>query len=254
MTAIWKLREVLPNKLWERIPKETTIKNLDLYLAELRLAGRAWESAKRVAAAAKARREQTGEEPRKREHETTQKNGNGNGRSNRSEPRRNGRDRTRKPPTTAPPSSSKPQSTRPANDKLGEPGSAAAGKGWEDAHSGISKEETQKRKEKSACTLCGTPKAADQKWPHSWRKCTGPKRTTGGPYARTSAASSRNKPKRKDRKPLPTQESQRPNGASTTKATASYAGRVQLADESSSDEGEDGETYGLRRDRTSHFR
>jgi len=232
VTAIWKIRQAIPFEIWKEIPGEPQLRNLNRYLIHLRESGlkiEAMEQNLKLSKTLSSRPSKTEDSKPKSSNEQAASKKAGAGPQKNKNP---GNKQKEKTITTATPAA--PEKTSP--NPVGETG-PAKGKTFLEAHKGISQEEIDQRKNASpkACTLCGEPPAQGAKWPHSWKYCPGPKRTTGGPYAKKTATATN--PKKRKRTKNEESSSDQPD-AKQAKATA-LASRVDPAkDESDSDDGE----------------
>lgn len=99
---------------------------------------------------------------------------------------------------------------------------------WPDAHKGISQEVVDSRKKEKRCTICAEPPEEGRQWPHRWRDCPGPIRTTGYPSRKAAASNA------KKRKAEAVEENSEKKPQPKVAKTASQ-GRIQTLDSSDSD-------------------
>ena len=212
-TTIWKIRKIVPSKIWTDIPREPFIKDLEQYLQYLKEYGLKKEAQTRNIKAI---------QPTKTKSATTKP-------AEKSQPQESTKTSTSTATKTAPSKPKAPTETKGKPKAKGEEG-VAKDKTWDEAHKGISQDEINARKTASpqACTLCGEPPAEGMRWPHSWKKCPGPKRTSGGPYK----AAGISKKRKRETSPEPRSE---PSDKKADKAAAFVANRLALFEEDSDD-------------------
>lgn len=231
-SLIWLMREQVPFKIWEKIPNEPRIKDSDEYMSLLRDAGVMVETLEYNKKAAKAI---SGGGDEKKTSAATESGSQPQSKNQKKKDKKKaqaGNATQQNPPAK--------KSTEPAK-ASGNKGGAVGiggineGKSWNDAHKGIDQIEVDSRKSANACTTCGELPAEGQQWPHSWKKCPGPKRTKGGPYkTKAAAAAASNKKKRKRNDDTSTVE----NSESKKAKPAAAARRALIEEESSTNDGE----------------
>ena len=230
---IWKMRAQVPDRIWEKIPNENHIKDAEEYMALLRDAGTQVEAVDFNKKLAKSHLEGY-QNKGQAQKGTTKSQGGASGGKNEGKLGQSSSGNTQ---STKPTTATKPVKKTKAEGKGGMVGIEGINKGktWKEAHNGIDQMEIDSRKAYPACTCCGEPAAEGNQYPHSWKKCPGPKRPQNGPYKRKAAAAA--KGNNKKRKRDDDDDSPAGGNSKSTKPSAATK-RADVRDDSPQDDGE----------------
>jgi two-component sensor histidine kinase len=234
---IWKMRAQVPVRIWEKIPNENHIKEAEEYMALLRDAGTQVEAVDFNKKLAKSHMEGYQNKGQEKTKPTPKVQGGGGGQKsgNQGQPS-GGNSQSTKPATTT-----KSQGKKKPEGKGGAVGLEGINKGktWKEAHSGIDQMEVDSRKSYPACTCCGEPAAEGNQYPHSWKKCPGPKRSQNGPYKKKAAAAAKGNNKKRKRD----DEDDSPAGGNSGSKQSKPSASNKRADTRNDSPDNDGEYY-----------